>query len=105
MSYTHQKVSWQACNKVGASIVNVYGDIERATAVDITARKQPHEEVITDSTGKTFLTKNIFYVDPKVEPKAFNIQQYDTLDGEMIISVYKMCGLFNKVKLIRFITV
>ena len=105
MSYTHQKVSWQACNKVDASIVNVYGDIERATAVTITARKQPHEEVVTDSNGKTYLTKNIYYVDPKVEPNAFSIQKYDTLDGEKIIKMYKMCTLYGQVKLIRFITV
>lgn len=105
MSYTHQKVSWQACNKVDASIVNVYGDIERVEAVEIIARKQPHEEVITNEEGKTFLTKNIYYVDPKVEPNAYNIGKYDTLDDEMIISTYRMCDLYNRVKMIRFITV
>jgi hypothetical protein len=98
-------VSWQACNKVDASIVNVYGDIERVEAVEIIARKQPHEEVITNEEGKTFLTKNIYYVDPKVEPNAYNINKYDTLDDEMIISTYRMCDLYNRVKMIRFITV
>lgn len=105
MSYTHKKVSWQACNKVTSSIVDEYGDIVRTTAVNIIARKQPHEEVITNSEGKTFLTKNIFYVDPNVEPNAFKIQEFDTLDNEMIIKKYEMCDLFNKVKMIRFITV
>lgn len=105
MSYTHKEVLWQACNKVGSSKVNAYGDIVRSKPVTITARKQPHEEIITNSEGKTFLTKNIYYVDPKVEPNAFNIEELDTLDGEMIINKYEMCTLFNKVKMIRFKTV
>ena len=105
MSYTHKEVLWQACNKVDSSIVDEYGDIVRAKEVTVIARKQPHEEVVTNSEGKTFLTKNIYYVDPKIEPNAFNIKEFDTLDGEMIIKKYEMCGLFNKVKMIRFITV
>lgn len=105
MSYTHKKVLWQTCNKVGSSIVDEYGDIVRSKSKEVIVRKQPHEEVITNSEGKTFLTKHIFYVDPKIEPNAFNIKEFDTLDGEMIVKKYEMCGLFNKVKLIRFITV
>lgn len=105
MSYTHKKVSWQACSKIGSSIVNEYGDIVRTAAVDIIARKQPHEEIITTSDGRQLLTKNIYYVDPKVEPNAFSIKYMDTLDGEAIMQVYEMCDLYNRVKMIRFITV
>lgn len=105
MSYTHKKVLWQTCNKINSSIVDEYGDIKRTTAVEIIARKQPHEEIITTSDGKELLTKNIYYVDPKVEPNAFSIKYMDTLDGEIVMQKYEMCDLYNRVKMIRFITV
>lgn len=105
MSYTHAQVSWEACSRLNDSIVNKYGDIESVDAVQIIARKQPHSEVTDDGNGKTYLTKNIYYVDPSVEPNALNIQKYDRLDGELIINVYEMRTLFNKVRMIRFTTI
>lgn len=105
MSYTHATVSWEACTINNESIVNKYGDIVRKETVDIIARKQPHEEVITDENGKTYLTKNIYYVDPYVEPNATNIHKYDKLDNELIVNIYEMRDLYNHIKMIRFITV
>ena len=116
MSYTHQKVMWSSCkvnsydeaiaqSRNGTCIVNQYGDIVRKEAVTIIARKQPHEEVTTIDVGKEVLTKNIYYVDPKIEPNALSISKYDLLDNELIVNVYKMCDHYNKVKMIRFITV
>ena len=105
MSYTHAQVLWESCTQVGGSIVNKYGDIERKEPVNIIARKQPHEEVITDENGKTYLTKDIYYVDPYVESHAKDIRRYDKLDGNLIINIYEMRDLYNKVKMIRFITV
>ena len=116
MSYTHQKVMWSSCkvnsydeaiaqSRNGARIVNQYGDIVRKEAVTIIARKQPHEEVTTIDVGKEVLTKNIYYVDPKIEPNALSISKYDLLDNELIVNIYKMCDHYNRVKMIRFITV
>ena len=106
MSYTHANVQWERYNRLDNNqIVDKYGDIEVHGTTSIIARKQPHSEVVTDENGKTFLTKNIYYVDPKVEPEAFNILKYDRLDGELIINVYEMRTLFDKVQMIKFTTV
>lgn len=128
MSYTHANVQWERYNRLDDNqIVDKYGDIDYSeyvvdsSSIKVTdsngtfarmygttyiiARKQPHSEVITDENGKTFLTKNIYYVDPSVEPNAFNILKYDKLDGELIVNVYEMRTLFNKVRLIKFTTV
>lgn len=105
MSYTHAQVSWESCTLDNNSIVNKYGDIVRKDPVNIIARKQPHSEVITDETGKTYLTKSIYYVDPKVEANTKNIRKYDKLDGDLIINVYEMRDLYDQLKMIRFITV
>lgn len=106
MSYTHANVQWERYNRLDDNqIVDKYGDIEVLETTSIIARKQPHSEVITDENGKTFLTKNIYYVDPSVEPNAFNVLKYDKLDGELIVNVYEMRTLFNKVRLIKFTTV
>lgn len=125
MSYTHAYVSWEVCSRLNDSIINKYGDIVHLkesstevmdsnansihmvfkTPVQILARKQPHSEVVDDGNGKTYLTKNIYYVDPGIEPNAFKIQKYDRLDGELIINVYEMHTLFNKVRMIRFTTI
>lgn len=105
MSYTFKKVDWESCNTNNSSIVNTYGDIVRNESVKIIARKQPHNHVFKTSNGREFLAKSIFYVDPRVEKNAFSIKRMDKLDGETIEDVYEMCGLNNKVRLIRFITV
>ena len=106
MSYTHANVQWERYNRLDDNqIVDKYGDTEVLEIASIIARKQPHSEVITDENGKTFLTKNIYYVDPGVEPNAFNILKYDKLDGELIVNVYEMRTLFNKVRMIKFTTV
>ena len=105
MSYTYKKVSWQKNIKTGSSIVDEYGDLTRDEAVNIIARKQPHQQVIKVEDGRELLAKSIFYVDPQVEPNAFSIEKMDSLDGEDVIEIYEMCDLHNKVKMIRFITV
>lgn len=105
MSYTHKKVTWEKCVNNGNSIVNEYGDIVRQAVVTIIARKQPHAEVIQDANGREYLTRSYFYVDPATEHNALSIEKMDKLDGETIISIYEMCDLQNKVKMIRFITV
>lgn len=105
MSYTHASVSWEACTPLGSTIVNKYGDIVHKASVNIIARKQPHEEVLNDADGKIYLTKSIYYVDPVVEPNAGNIHKYDKLDGELIVNIYEMRDLYNRIKMIRFITV
>lgn len=128
MSYTHANVQWERYTRLDNNqIVDKYGDIDYTDyVVDsdsikvtdsngtfakcgitqyIIARKQPHSEVVTDENGKTFLTKNIYYVDPSIEPSAFNILKYDKLDGELIINVYEMRTLFDKVRMIKFTTV
>lgn len=105
MSYTYKKVLWQACKVNDSSIVDEYGDVVRDDGVEITARKQPHEEVYKDSEGRELLTKSYFYVDPKIEPYASSIGKMDKLDGETVISIYQMCDLHNKVKMLRFITI
>lgn len=87
------------------SIMNIYGDIERIKEVPILARKQPKQEVINTPDGKTLLTKSTFYVDPYVSPSALLISKMDKLDGETIEQIYIMCDLYNKPKMIRFITV
>ncbi len=122
MSFTHANVQWQRYIRLDdEEIVDKYGDINYEgriadvvtsdneyvlyhTGIQIIARKQPHSEVVTDENGKTFLTKNIYYVDPNIESNAFDIRKYDKLDGELIINVYEMRTLFNKVRMIRFTT-
>lgn len=109
MSYTNKKVIWNACSKgdyVNESIVgSIYGDIYHEGDITILARKQPHEDVITTAEGKTLLTKNIFYVDPRIEPHALEIEKMDKLDGETVMQKYVMCDLHNKPKMVRYITV
>lgn len=105
MSYTNKKVTWEKCNAYGDSIMNEYNDIYRSTSVTILARKQPHEDVIKTTDGKEILTKSYFYVDPKIEPHALDIEYMDKLDGETVMQKYIMCDLHNRPKMVRFITV
>lgn len=106
MSYTQKKVSWEQCNRESDKVVeNEYGDISRKASVQVLVRKQPHEDVITISEGKTVLTKSIFYVDPTIEPNALNIAYMDKLDGETVIQKYVMCTRSNKPRMVRYITV
>ena len=94
-----------AVNEYGDSIMDEYNDIYRPTIMDITDRKQPHEEVIKTADGKEILTKSYFYVDPKIEPHALDIKYMDKLDGETVMQKYIMCDLSNKPKMVRYITV
>ena len=100
MSYTNTKVTWEQCTTTDA-----YGDISRPVEVTILARKQPHESVIKTTDGKEILSKSYFYVDPKVEPHALDINKMDKLDGELVMQKYVMCDLHGKPKMIRFITI
>lgn len=92
-------------NEYGDSIMDEYNDIFRPTTIDVTVRKQPHEEVIKTTDGKEILTKSYFYVDPKIEPHALDIKYMDKLDGETVMQKYIMCDLGNKPKMVRYITV
>ena len=108
MSYTHQKVMWSSCeansydeaitqSRNGTRIVNQYGDIVRKQAVTIIARKQPHEEVTTIDVGKEVLTKNIYYVDPKIEPNACRWSKGRTVrssNGPLVSSVFCFAEVF-----------
>lgn len=106
MSYTFQKVAWEhSTSNDAGSIMNAYGDIHRQEPVNITARKQPHEEVINNTDGSEILTKSIYYVDPSIEKHAKDIAYMDKLDGETVVKIYNMCTLSGKVRMIRFITV
>lgn len=100
MSYTNLQVSWQAKKPQ-----NAFADIEHKEPIQIWARKEVHEEVVKTTEGKEEMSHHRFYVDPAVEPNALNIEDYDKLDGELIVSSYRMCTLKNKVRMIRFITV
>ena len=99
MSYTNQKVSWEA-----HSSQDEWGDMAYGAAQEIKARKQPKQEIIKTAEGKEILSKSYFYVDPKQEPNALEISKMDRLDGEIIVEKYIMCDLHNRPKLIRFIT-
>lgn len=105
MTYTFHKVSWQKCQSKDSSVVDEYGDIKRNVAIDVLARKEPHQEVVKTSDGKEVLSKSRYYIDPYLEPHALDIKKMDMLDGEIIESVYVMCDLYNKPKMIRFITI
>lgn len=89
----------------GDDIMDIYGDIHRPQEIEVLVRKQPHENVINTSDGRTLLTKSIFYADPRVEPNAMKIAKMDKLDGETIVQIYVMCDRYNKPKMVRFITV
>ena len=86
-------------------IMDVYGDVSRPYSIEVLVRKQPHEDVINTSDGRTLLTKSIFYADPRVEPNAMKIAKMDKLDSETIVQIYIMCDRYNKPKMVRFITV
>lgn len=100
MSYTNLEVSWEAKQPQ-----NEYGDIVYDEPISIKTRKQLHEEIVKTAEGKEELSKHYFYVDPSVEPNALKIENYDRLDGELIVSTYDMCTLGNKVRMRRFITI
>lgn len=100
MSYTNTQVSWQK-----RTSLNQYGDYATESSIIVRARKQSHEEVIEDENGKSYLTKNIYYLDPIVEPNATKINRLDYLDGELVLKKYEMCDLMNRVKMVRYITV
>ena len=123
MSYTHRKVIWERCI-VGpdGSIVNAYGDIIRTSqltcselticsnvtymsVITVLVRKQPKQEVIKTSDGREILSRSIYYVDPSIEPKALQIAKMDLLDGETVESVYVMCDLYNRPRMVRLVTV
>lgn len=105
MSYTNKKVTWEQCSKTNNTIMNEYNDVVHNSGVTILARKQPREDVIKTNDGKEILTKSYFYVDPKIEPRALEINYMDKLDGETVMQKYIMCDLHNRPKMIRFITV
>ena len=100
MSYTNQNVSWQA-----HGVQDDYGDMPYGAAQNIKARKQPKQEIVKTSEGKEFLSKSYYYVDPAIEPQALEVDKMDKLDGELIVERYVMCDLYNRPKMIRFITV
>lgn len=100
MSYTNQIVNWQAHGTQDA-----YGDMQYSEAQSIKARKQPKQEIVKTSEGKELLSRSYFYVDPRVEPNALKIGKMDKLDGELITAKYEMCDRYNRVKMVRFITV
>jgi hypothetical protein len=92
-------------NLYGDDIMDIYGDICRPQEIEVLVRKQPHENVINTSDGRTLLTKSIFYADPRVEPNTMKIAKMDKLDGETVVQIYVMCDRYNKPKMVRFITV
>lgn len=102
---TKDAIEYQINEYGDVVLENEYGDISRKPSVQVLVRKQPHEDVITNSEGKTILTKSIFYVDPNVEPNALNIRYMDKLDGETVFQKYVMCTRSNKPKMVRFITI
>ena len=100
MSYTNEQITWESATKE-----NNYGDVNYAKAVSIFARKQPKQDLVKTSEGREVLSRSIFYVDPKVEPRAATIKRLDKLDGEQVESIYVMCDRMNRPKMYRFITV
>ena len=100
MSYTNEEVSWQA-----HSAQDDYGDMQYVAAQAVKVRKQPKQEIVKTAEGKELLSRSYFYVDPRVEPNAFEIDKMVKLDGELVVARYVMCDIRNKPKLIRFITV
>jgi hypothetical protein len=102
MFYTKIKVNWEHCK---SPVADTWGDIVRDAPIKIVARKQSKQQVIKSSNGQELLSKSIYYVDPKAEPNAMKISKLDKLDGETVEDVYVMCDLYNKPKLLRFITI
>ena len=100
MSYTNQVVSWEA-----HKAQDMYGDMEYEEARAIAARKQAKQEIVKTAEGTELLSKSYFYVDPRVEPNAFEISKMDKLDGELIVDKYVMFTLLGRPKMLRFITV
>lgn len=100
MSYTHQKVAWEARQPQ-----NVYGDFSYASSQLITARKERKQAIVKTVEGRELLSRTTYYVSPTEESNALLIEEMDKLDGELIVSRYQMCSLKGTVKLIRFITV
>ena len=100
MSYTKKKVSWEE-----HGIQDAYGDMTYSEVQKVAARKQPHREIVKTPEGKELLSKSYFYVDPFIEPQASKISEMDKLDCELILAKYSMCGLFNKPRMFRFLTV
>ena len=100
MSHTNKKVTWRSAGKA-----DNYGDVQYGSAVTITVRKQPKQELIRTSDGRELLCRSVFYVDPKVESRAAEIKRLDLLDGEKIEDTYVMCDRMNRPKMYRFITV
>lgn len=99
MSYTNTKVTWEQQTEV-----NQYGDITRKEVV-IKARKQPKQELIKTADGRELLSKTVYYVDPLIESKALSIAEQDKLDGEIVMLRYVMCGLQNKPRMVKLVTV
>lgn len=100
MSYTNKKVTWESAGEIDA-----YNDVHYGSAVTISVRKQPGQELIRTSDGREILCRSIFYVDPKVESRAASIKRLDKLDGEKVEDTYVMCDRMNRPKMYRFITV
>lgn len=100
MSYTNQEVSWEA-----HGLQDDYGDLSYRAARTIKARKQPKQELIKTSEGKEVLSRTFYYVDPRQEENALNIQNADRLDGELIVARYVMCDFLNRPKMVRLVTV
>lgn len=100
MSYTNMKVTWESAGEV-----DTYNDIQYGSAVTISVRKQPRQELIRTSDGREILCRSIFFVDPYVEPRAASIKRLDKLDGEKVEDTYVMCDRMNRPKMYRFITV
>lgn len=100
MSYTNASVTWES---VGES--DLYNDALYGVAVTIKARKQPKQDLVRTTDGREVLSRSVFYVDPKLEPRAANIKRLDKLDGEKVESVYVMCDRMNRPKMYRFVTI
>ncbi len=118
MPYTNQTVEWihytrgdgaQVDYKMSRSITvgamgNLYGDVTVSEVKKIKARKQPINKFTGGDHGYTYEVKSYYYVDPNVELNAQSIQLMDTLDGEIVIDIYKMNDLSGKARMIRFTT-
>ena len=100
MSYTNTKVTWEQKEAVDA-----YGAISRKQPISIKARKQPKQALVKIADGRELLSNTVYYVDPLIESKALSIAEQDKLDGEIVMLRYIMCGLQNKPRMVKLVTV
>lgn len=106
MSYTNAHVSWQGCiRENGTPKQDAYGDMQYLEAETIRARKQPMQELVRTADGREYLSRSIYYIDPRVSPQATQVQAQDKLDGELVIDTYVMCDLRNRPRMVRARTI